>query len=152
MQRTYSDTPEPRYVERAKTVDNLPSVMEEHDSITGIYGVDGGFAIDYENGMTLHVPLEGTEDIIVDVDETNKTINIHLDADVRAKLAKVLTLPAQAPAATEFVGVGTNNGQKLMDASEARDALEVKKQVVLTATEYAAITTKDPNTLYLIVG
>ena len=152
MQRTYSDTPEPRYVERAKNVDNLPDVTKEHDSIKGIYAVDGGFAIDYKNGTTFHVPLEGTEDIIVDVDETNKMINIHLDATVRAKLAKVLTLPAQAPAATEFVGVSTNNAQKLMDATEARNALEVKKQVVLTATEYAAITTKDPNTLYLIVG
>ena len=152
MQRTYSDTPEPRYVEQAKNVDNLPDVMKEHDSIKGIYAVDGGFTIDYKNDTTFHVPLEGTEDIIVNVDETNKMINIHLDADVRAKLAKVLTLPAQAPAATEFVGVGTNNAQMLMNAAMARDALEVKKQVVLTETEYAAITTKDPNTLYLIVG
>ena len=152
MQRTYSDTPEPRYVERAKNVDNLPDVMKEHDSIKGIYAVDGGFAIDYENGTTFHIPLEGTKDIIVDVDETNKMINVHLDADVRAKLAKVLTLPADAPTTTAFVGVGTNNAQMLMNASDARDALEVKKQVVLTATEYAAITAKDPNTLYLIVG
>ena len=152
MQRTYSDTPEPRYVERAKNVDNLPDVMKEHDSIKGIYAVDGGFAIDYENGTTFHIPLEGTKDIIVDVDETNKMINIHLDATVRAKLAKVLTLPADAPTTTAFVGVGTNNAQMLMNASDARDALEVKKQVVLTATEYAAITAKDPNTLYLIVG
>lgn len=184
MQRTYSDTPEPRYVEKAKTAENFDipagsidiadlNVADaqanqylgtdsegkaawkdapKYTTVGTLISTDGGFQLDYGNGGAILIPMEGTDDIIVDVDETNHKINIHLDADVRAKLAKVLTLPAQAPAATEFVGVGTNNAQKLMDASEARNALEVKKQVVLTATEYAAITTKDPNTLYLIVG
>lgn len=125
MGRTITNTPEPRYVERAKYADNLPPVMEEHDSITGVYSVDGGFAIDYENGMTLHVPLEGTEDIIVDVDETNKMINIHLDAEVRSKLARMLVSPTQAPTEQSFVAIGTNNAQTLVSISQLKTLLGI---------------------------
>ena len=125
MARTITNTPEPRYVERAKTVDNLPDVMEEHDSIAGVYSVYGGFAIDYKNGMTLHVPLEGTDDIIVDVDETNKMINIHLDAAVRNKLARMLVTPSQAPSETTFVAIGTNNAQTLIGLSELKTMLGI---------------------------
>lgn len=123
MARTFSNTPEPRYVERAKTVDNLPNVMEEHDSISRVYSVDGGFSIDYENGMTLHIPLEGTDDVIVDVDETDKMINIHLDADVRSKLARMLVSPAQAPSEQSFVAIGTNNAQTLVTLTELKTLL-----------------------------
>ena len=125
MARTFSNTPEPRYVERAKTVDNLPDVMEEHDSITGVYSVDGGFAIDYENGMTLHVPLEGTEDVIVDVDETNKMLNIHLNAEVHSKLARMLVSPTQAPSEQSFVAIGTNNAQTLVTLTELKALLGI---------------------------
>lgn len=184
MQRTYSDTPEPRYVEKAKTAENFDIPAGSIDiadlnvkdaeanqylgtdgegkaawkdapaytTVASLISTDGGFQLDYGNGGSILIPMEGTDDIIVDIDEKNHKINVHLDATVRAKLAKVLTLPANAPATTEFVGVGTNNAQKLMTPAESREALEVKKQVVLTAAEYAAITTKDPNTLYLIVG
>lgn len=125
MGRTITNTPEPRYVERARKVDNLPEIMEDHDSITGVYSVDGGFAIDYENGMTLHVPLEGTDDIIVDVDETNKMINIHLDAEVRSKLARMLVSPTQAPSEQSFVAIGTNNAQTLIGLSELKTMLGI---------------------------
>lgn len=89
MARTYSDTPEPRYVERAKFAENA---------------------------------------------------------------GKALTLPQNAPAETEFVAIGTNNAQKFMTAAESRSVLDVKRQLKVTAAEYAAITTKDPDTMYLIVG
>lgn len=125
MPRTFSNTPEPRYVERAKTVDNLPDVMEDHDSIAAVYSVDGGFAIDYENGMTFHVPLEGTDDIIIDVDETNKMINIHLDASVRSKLARMLVSPIQAPSEQSFVAIGTNNAQTLITLTELKTLLGI---------------------------
>lgn len=45
----------------------------------------------------IEIPLEGTDDIIVDVDEKNTMINVHLDAAVRAKLAKMLVLPSEQP-------------------------------------------------------
>lgn len=156
MPRTYSDTPEPRYVERAKFADNSgEGGVSSYVTITNIYSVEKGFRVVYQvdgKEAEIEIPLEGTDDVIVDVDEANVMINVHLDATTRATIAKALTLPQNAPAETEFVAVGTNNAQKLMTAAESRSALDVKRQLKVTAAEYAAITTKDPNTMYLIVG
>lgn len=156
MKRKYSDTPEPRYVELArKTLDASESKAPSYLTITNIYSVEKGFRVVYtvnDETAEIEIPLEGTDDVIVDVDEANKMINIHLDAAVRAKLARVLTLPAQAPATTSIVGIGTNNAQMIMTDQEARDAIGVKKMVQMTQANYNALETKDENTLYMIVG
>ena len=123
--------------------------------VSALSSVDKGFNVEYQvNGKSaeIEIPLEGTDDIVVDIDNTNKKINIHLDAKVRAKLAKVLTLPATAPAKNSIVGVGTNNVQMIMTEQEARDAIGVFKTVSLTQTEYNNLATKDSKTLYLITG
>ena len=156
MKRKYTNTPEPRYVELARTtLDASKSKAPSYLTITNIYSVEKGFRVAYTvNNETaeIEIPLEGTEDIVVDIDQTNMMINVHLDAAVRAKLLKVLTLPAKAPATNSIVGVGKNNAQMIMTAQEARDAIEVKKMVQITQSTYSALGAKDPNTLYLIVG
>nr|DAG04086.1 MAG TPA: hypothetical protein [Myoviridae sp. ctbEa13] len=156
MKRKYTDTPEPRYVELAhRALDASESKAPSYLTITNIYSVEKGFRVAYtvnDEAAEIEIPLEGTDDIIVDIDEDNMMINVHLDAKVRATLAKVLTLPAEAPAKNSIVGIGTNNAQMIMTEQEARDAISVKKMVQMTQTAYDALGTKDPNTLYLIVG
>ena len=156
MKRKYTNTPEPRYVELARTtLGSSKSKAPSYLTITNIYTVEKGFRVIYAvNGKAaeIEIPLEGTDDIIVDIDEENTMINVHLDAKVRDTLAKVLTLPAKAPTKNSIVGISTNNAQMIMTEQEARDAIGVKKMVQMTQSAYDALVTKDPNTLYLIVG
>lgn len=124
-------------------------------TIKNVYSVDGGFRVTYAiNGIDaeIELPMEGTDDIVVDIDSANQKINIHLDAEVRTKLGKMLLLPTEAPATTELIGVGTNKAQMNLNPNEVRSLLEIKRMVKLTLEEYADIQTKDANTLYLIVN
>lgn len=126
-----------------------------YTTISTLSAVEHGFNVEYQidgKSAEIEIPLEGTDDIIVDIDETNKMINIHLDAKVRAKLAKMLTLPAEAPAKNSIVGVGTNNVQMIMTEQEARDAISVFKTVTISQTDYDNLAVKDNKTLYLITG
>lgn len=126
-----------------------------YTTISTLSAVEHGFNVEYQidgKSAEIEIPLEGTDDIIVDIDETNKMINIHLDAKVRAKLAKMLTLPAEAPAKNSIVGIGTNNAQMIMTEQEARDAISVYKTVSITQTDYDNLAVKDSKTLYLITG
>lgn len=126
-----------------------------YTTISTLSAVEHGFNVEYQidgKSAEIEIPLEGTDDIIVDIDETNKMINIHLDAKVRAKLAKMLTLPAEAPAKNSIVGVGTNNAQMIMTEQEARDAISVYKTLSITQTDYDNLAVKDNKTLYLITG
>lgn len=126
-----------------------------YTTISTLSSVDKGFNVEYQidgKSAEIEIPLEGTDDIVVDIDETNKMINIHLDAAVRAKLAKMLTLPAEAPAKNSIVGIGTNNAQMIMTEQEARDAISVYKTVSITQTDYDNLAVKDSKTLYLITG
>ncbi len=126
-----------------------------YTTISTLSSVDKGFNVEYQidgKSAEIEIPLEGTDDIVVDIDETNKMINIHLDAKVRAKLAKMLTLPAEAPAKNSIVGVGTNNAQMIMTEQEARDAISVYKTQSISQTDYDNLAVKDSKTLYLITG
>lgn len=126
-----------------------------YTTISTLSAVEHGFNVEYQidgKSAEIEIPLEGTDDIIVDIDETNKMINIHLDAKVRAKLAKMLTLPAEAPAKNSIVGVGTNNAQMIMTEQEARDAISVYKMLSISQTDYDNLAVKDNKTLYLITG
>lgn len=126
-----------------------------YTTISTLSAVEHGFNVEYQidgKSAEIEIPIEGTDDIIVDIDETNKMINIHLDAKVRAKLAKMLTLPAEAPAKNSIVGVGTNNAQMIMTEQEARDAISVYKTLSISQTDYDNLAVKDNKTLYLITG
>lgn len=152
MSRTYTDTPEPRYVERAKYADNGGGGSAEpisYTTVSGVISVEKGFRVGYSidgEDAEIEMPLEGTDDVIVDIDNTNQMINIHLDATVRNKLAKALVLPSSAPSEDSFVMVGTNNAQKTVTKSQAG----FKPTVVMTETAYEALTTTDPNTVYML--
>lgn len=75
---------------------------------------------------------------------------------VSNKVNNSLQAPTTAPTATELVGITTNKAQvniELEDSLElANGHLGVKNKIVsLTQSEYNALTTKDSNTLYVIV-
>lgn len=75
---------------------------------------------------------------------------------VSNKVNNSLQAPATAPTATELVGISTSKAQvniELEDSLElANGHLGVKNKIVsLTQSEYNALTTKDSNTLYVIV-
>lgn len=126
-----------------------------YTTISALSSVDDGFNVEYQvNGVSaeIEIPMKGTDDIIVDIDEANKMINVHLDAAVRAKLAKMLVLPAAPPSTTSLVGITANNAQSILTEQESRDAIGVFKMVSMTQDEYNALGTKDNKTLYLITG
>lgn len=75
---------------------------------------------------------------------------------VSNKVNNSLQAPTTAPTATELVGITTNKAQvniELEDSLELVNGhLGVKNKIVsLTQNEYDALTTKDSNTLYVIV-
>lgn len=80
---------------------------------TPLITTDDGIEISYDNDGKILIPIEGTDDVVVDIDETNKKINIHLDATVRAKLARMLLTPVNPPVVQSYVMIGTNGAQTL---------------------------------------
>ena len=63
---------------------------------------------------TMYLPLKGSESIVIDVDESGNFIDIHLDADIAAKLGRVLVTPMSAPASVSLVAVDTSNAQTML--------------------------------------
>ena len=63
---------------------------------------------------TMYLPLKGSESIVIDVDESGNFIDIHLDADIAAKLGRVLVTPMSAPASISLVAVDTSNAQTML--------------------------------------
>ena len=63
---------------------------------------------------TMYLPLKGSDSIVIDVDESGDFIEIHLDADIAAKLGRVLVTPMSAPASVSLVAVDTSNSQTML--------------------------------------
>ena len=63
---------------------------------------------------TMYLPLKGSESIVIDVDESGDFVEIHLDADIAAKLGRVLVTPMSAPASVSLVAVDTSNAQTML--------------------------------------
>lgn len=63
---------------------------------------------------TMYLPLKGSESIVIDVDESGDFIDVHLDADIAAKLGRVLVTPMSAPASVSLVAVDTSNAQTML--------------------------------------
>lgn len=63
---------------------------------------------------TMYLPLKGSESIVIDVDESGDFIDVHLDADIAAKLGRVLVTPMSAPASISLVAVDTSNAQTML--------------------------------------
>ena len=60
------------------------------------------------------LPIEGSQTVVCDIDETNHKVNIHLEAGYKNKIDKALQLPSSTPSTTQLVGVATNNAQTML--------------------------------------
>lgn len=72
------------------------------------------------------IPIEGSQTVVCDIDETNHKINIHLDATYKNKIDKALQLPQTAPSATQIVAVGTNNAQTMLGIGDGLSVVSGK--------------------------
>ena len=64
------------------------------------------------------LPIEGSQTVVCDIDETNHKVNIHLEAGYKNKIDRALQLPAQAPTAVQIPAVGTNNAQTMLGVGD----------------------------------
>lgn len=67
---------------------------------------------------TLQNSINGSDDVIVDVDATNDKLEIHLSDELQAKLARVLLKPSSAPSTRKVVTIDTNGAQDNVDGTE----------------------------------
>ena len=67
---------------------------------------------------TMYLPFKGSESIVIDVDESGDFVEIHLDADIAAKLGRVLVTPMSAPASTSLVAVDNTNAQTMLTVGD----------------------------------
>lgn len=65
--------------------------------------------------------LEGSETVVVDLAEDNEHVEVHLDAEVLAKVENSLQLPITPPVKNALVGVGTNGAQKSVGIGNGLD-------------------------------
>ena len=75
MARTFSNTPEPRYVERAKEVDDINITAK----VENCAATKDGILVTYEDGNKILLPIKsGDNAIVVDVSADNKYIIIKM--------------------------------------------------------------------------
>ena len=79
---------------------------------------------------SMYLPFKGSESIVIDVDESGEFIDIHLDADIAAKLGRVLVTPMVAPENVALVGVDDTNAQTMLRIG---DGLSVSDGVLSAA-------------------
>lgn len=67
---------------------------------------------------TLQNSINNSDEVIVDIDETNDKLEIHLSDELQAKLARVLLKPSSAPTTRKVVTIDTNGAQDNVDGTE----------------------------------
>lgn len=72
------------------------------------------------NPLELAEVLQGSNTIVVDVAEDNEHVEVHLDADVVAKVDNSLQLPL-SHTEEQLVGVDTSGGQEMVGIGEGLD-------------------------------
>lgn len=82
-------------------------------NIAATFKVTAGGEV-FEIPSSMFLAVKGSESIVIDVDESGDFIDIHLDADITAKLQRVLVTPTTAPASVSLVAVDTSNAQTLL--------------------------------------
>lgn len=75
-------------------------------------------ANDKIKAYTLQNSINGSDGIIVGVDATSKKLEIHLSAELQAKLGKMLLTPSSAPSTRKVVTIDTNGAQDNVDGTE----------------------------------
>lgn len=81
----------------------------------------------FEIPSSMFLAVKGSESIVIDVDESGTFFDIHLDADITAKLQRVLVTPTTAPESISLVAVNTNNAQTMLTLG---DGLSVSDGVI----------------------
>ena len=66
----------------------------------------------------LFAKLEGSETVVVDVNEAGTALEVHIDALVMQKINRALLAPVSAPAERSVVAVDTNNSEVLIPVSQ----------------------------------
>lgn len=120
------DAASKQFVEEAIQAGGDPTTLINFDILSTeasspIISTDDGFEISYENDGHILLPIEGTEDIVIDIDEENKKINFHLDASLRSKLSRMLVSPVSNPSETTYVAISSTGAQTLVPASNYID-------------------------------
>lgn len=84
------------------------TITQTQNVVTTYNGVN----YNYSTPITTTLPIFGTSGVNVDANEGGTGINVSLDAEITSKLARSLVTPVVAPASTELVAIGANNGQQ----------------------------------------
>lgn len=92
-------------------------ITTNEGNISGILDIVD-IANDKIDAYTLQNSINGSDDVIVDVDENNDKLEIHLSAELQAKLARVLLLPLSTPSTRKVVTIDTNGAQDNVDGTE----------------------------------
>lgn len=122
--RTYTSVPEPRYVERARHCDDAAGSPLNNTIVAELISTDEGILVTYSTDSQLLLPIMGSDELVVDVNETNDKITIHLDNQFKNILARVLVTPSVTPSETEIVAIGTNGAQKQLSLQELANLLK----------------------------
>ena len=101
----------------ASNIEIIPSPLlssaQNGFNLSGAMKVTAGDEI-FEIPSTMLLPLTSNDTIIIDVAEDGRSIEIHLDAEIAAKLGRVLVTPMSAPASISLVAVDTSNAQTML--------------------------------------
>lgn len=87
----------------------------------GVVDYLGNLKITLANNIIVNKPcsvkfnIKGSETIVVDVDEFDNALEIHLDSDTINKINRALVTPLSTPIKKQIVMIDTNNSQQLED-------------------------------------
>lgn len=62
--------------------------------------------------------LEGSESIVIDMNEAGTALEVHIDAEIMQKINRALLAPVAAPSELSFVAINTNNSEVLIPQSQ----------------------------------
>lgn len=89
------------------------SNIENGFELSGTMKVEAGNEI-FEIPSTMILPLTTNDSIIIDVAEDGRSVEIHLDSEIVAKLSRALVTPMNAPESMSLVAVDTSNAQQML--------------------------------------
>lgn len=100
---------------------------------------------------------ENSDTIVREVDSNTSKVKIHLATAVNNKVNNALQMPTTQPTELLMVGINTSKAQTniplgtslKLENGHLETAIKIVKK---TQTEYDALTSYDPNTMYVIVG
>lgn len=98
---------------------------------TPVATVDNGIELHYDNDGKILIPIEGSDDIVVDIDEQNKAIAIHLDTSVVNKLHE-------------------HANKTVLDSFTARDKANIDNAIQLASIATAQLSAMDLHDLQLV--